>query len=134
MPSGLILTVLAARNFLPNERDDVSFTDMAYAISNVVNFVFCVNNPVDSDEDLTARLTDEQKARYQEAISDLASDTAIAVETDDREEASKLWRRQLGDRFRAVEKDDKANQKKENASKLAAFYVKKSPPKPWGYW
>lgn len=133
MPSGLILTVLAARNFLPNERDDLSFADTAYAISNAVNFVFCVYNPVDSDEDLTARLTDEQKARFQEAISNLASDAAIAVDADAREEASKLWRRQLGDRFPAVEKDDNANHKKKDASKLAALYVTKNPPKPWGH-
>lgn len=133
MPSGLILTVLAARNFLPNERDDVSFADTACAISSAVNFVFCVYNPVDSYEDLTARLTDEQKARFQEVISELASDAAIAVDADDREEAYKLWKRQLGDRFPAVEKDDNAKQKKEDAGKIAAFYATKNPPKPWGH-
>lgn len=133
MPSGLILTVLATQNFRADERDDVSLADIANAISNAVNPVFCVYNPIDSDEELTARLTDEQKVHFQKAISDLASDAAKAIDTDDREEASKLWRKQLGDRFPAVEKDDRADQTLEDAAKLAAFHVAKNPAKPWGY-
>ena len=133
MPSGLILTVLATQNFRVDERDDVSLTKTASAISNAVSHVFCVYNPVDSEEELTARLTDEQKVRFQEAISDLASDSANAIDTDDLEEASKLWRRQLGDRFPVVEVKNKGNQKKEDAAKLAAFYGAKNPAKPWGY-
>ena len=133
MPSGLILTVLAAQNFRTDERDDVSLSDTANAVSNAVNPVFCVYNPVDTEEELTARLTDEQKVRFQEAISDLASDAVEAIETDDREEASKLWRRQLGDRFPAVEEEDKADQKPEDAAKLSGFYVAKKPAKPWGH-
>ena len=133
MPSGLLLTVLAAQNFLADDRDDMSLAQTANAISNAVNPVFRVYNPVDNNEELTARLTDEQKARFQEAISDLASDGAATIDTDDREEASTLWRRQLGDRFPAVEEEDKANQKREDAVKLSAFYVAKKPAKPWGY-
>lgn len=133
MPSGLILTVLATQNFRADERDDVSLADIANAISNTVNPVFCVYNPVDSEEELTARLTDEQKVRFQEAILVLASDAAEAIDTDDREEASKLWRRQLGDRFPAVKKEDKVNRKQEDAAKLAAFYGARDPAKPWGH-
>ena len=132
MPSGLILTVLAAQNFRADERDDVSLTYTAMAISNAVNPVFCVYNPVDSEEELTARLTDEQKVRFQEAISDLASDAVEAIETDDIEEASRLWRRQLGDRFPAIEKENKVDKKQEDAAKLAGFYVARKPAKPWG--
>jgi hypothetical protein len=133
MPSGLILTVLAAQNFRADERDDVSLADTATTISNAVNPVFCVSNPVEGDEELTARLADEQKVRFQEAISDLASDAANAIDTDDREESSKLWRRQLGDRFPAIKENDNVDQKQEDATKLAAFYVAKNPAKPWGH-
>ena len=132
MPSGLILTVLAAQYFRADERDDVSITYTAAAISNAVNPVFCVYNPVDSDEELTARLTDEQKVHFQEAISDLASDAVEAFETDDIEEASRLWRRQLGDRFPAIGKNNKVDKKQEDAAKLAGFYVARKPAKPWG--
>lgn len=133
MPSGLILTVIATQNFRSDGRDDVSLAETANAISNVVSPVFCVYNPVDSEEELTARLTEEQKIRFQEAVSDLASDAAGAIDTDDREEASRLWRKQLGARFPAIEKDNNIDQKKADTAKLAAFYVAKNPAKPWGY-
>ena len=133
MPSGLILTVLTAQNFRADDRDDISLSNTANAIMNAVNPIFCVYNPVDSEEELTARLTDEQKARFQDAISDLASDAADAIDTDDREVASKHWRKQLGDRFPTVKNDDKSAQRKEDAGKVAAFYAAKNPAKPWGY-
>lgn len=134
MPSGLILTVLAAQNFHTDDRDDVSLADTAKSISGSVHPVFCVYNPVDSDEELTARLTNEQKLRFQEAISDLTYDGAKAVETHDRHEASKLWRKQFGDRFSVIEKGaDEVEQKQRDAAKLASFYIAKNPPKPWGY-
>lgn len=134
MPSGLILTVLAAQNFHTDDRDDVSLADTVKSISGSVHPVFCVYNPVDSDEELTARLTNEQNLRFQEAISDLTYDGAKAVDIDDRNEASKIWRKQLGDRFPVIEKDaDKIEQKQRDAAKLASFYVAKNPPKPWGY-
>lgn len=133
MPSGLILTVLAAQNFHSNKRDDVSLAETARTISDTANLVFCVYNPVDGEEQLTVRLTDDQKARFQEAVSDLASDAFGAIETDDREEASKIWRKEFGDRFPAIEEDDKVDQKKEDAAKLVTVYVKKNPMKPWGY-
>lgn len=133
MPSGLILTVLAVQNFCPNERDDVALADTANAIANAVNPIFCVYNPVDYTEELTARLTDAQKDRFQTAISALASDATGAIDTNDQAEASKLWRKQLGDRFPAVEKENDANQKKAVTTKLAAVYAAKNPAKPWGY-
>ncbi|MBW1706282.1 MAG: hypothetical protein JRJ86_14115 [Deltaproteobacteria bacterium] len=132
MPSGLLLTVLAGQNLRIDEREDVSLSDTAYAISNMVYPVFCVYNPVDSEEELTARLTDEQKIRFQEAISDLASEAALAIRTDDREEASKLWRKQLGDRFPASEKAVHISQQQKDVAKLSTVYVAKNPPKPWG--
>jgi len=133
MTNGLILTVLATRHFKSNEKDDVSFAGAVYSISNTLNFVSSVYNPVDNNEDLTSRLTDAQKARFQEAVSDLDSDAEIAVAANDREQASKLWRGQFGDRFPAGQKKNGAKQKQEDATKLAALYVKKNPSKPWGY-
>ncbi len=133
MLSGLILTVLATQNFHTDDRDDVSLADTAKFISISVHPVFCVYNPVDPDEELSARLTDEQKLRFQEAISELAYDSAKAVETHDRYEASKLWRKQFSDRFSVIEKGDEIEQKQRNAAKLASFFVAKNPPKPWGY-
>lgn len=132
MPSGLILTVLATQNFRADQRDDASLANTARAISNAVNPAFYLLNPVDLNEELTARLRSEQKKRFQEAISDLALDAAIAVKADDTEMASALWRKQLGDRFPLTLKDEKASQDLEDVNRLAAFYSAKNPPRPWG--
>ena len=78
-------------------------------------------------------MTDEQKTRFQEAVSDLAADASAAIKTDDREKASKIWRSQLGNRFPAIENRIEVGQNREEAAKVAAFFATKNPPKPWGY-
>ena len=133
MPSGLILTVLVCNSYRADQRDDIAFADTIRAISNAVRFAFCLYNPVDSGEELTARLTEVQKTRFQESISNAADAVAEAIDTDDRHEASKTWRKQFGDRFPAVEKENGSNQKKEATAKLATIYAAQNPSKPWGY-
>lgn len=132
MVNGLILTVLASNNFYASERDDISLAETVKAISEAVKPVFEVRNPVDVTEKLTDRLTDVQEKRFQDAISDLAKDGADAVAAEDREEAAKLWRRQLGDRFPAVEEEEE-KQNKADAARVAAVCTASNPPKPWGY-
>jgi hypothetical protein len=133
MPSGLILTVLASNHFCADERDDIAFANTAGAISNTVESAFYVYNPVDAGEELSARLTEAQKTRFQEAISDAADAAAEAIDTDDSYEAAKIWRKQFGDRFPAVEKENETGQKKEITTRLATVYAAKNPSKPWGY-
>jgi len=131
MPNGLILTVLAANHFRANERDDVALANTLRAIANAVRIIFSVYNPVDASEELTSRLTDQQKSRFQEAIADAADAATEAINIDDRHEASNLWRKQFGDRFPATEKEDDANKKKAITAKLATVYAAKNPSKPW---
>ena len=134
MPSSLVLTVLATQNFRSHENDDVSLANTAKEISDFVGLVFCVYNPVDGTEELTARLSDEEKKRFQEAIADLGKDASKAVNNDSQHKASKLWCAQLGDRFPLVqEEDEDARQRKDDASRLAIFYTPKKPIKPWGW-
>ena len=133
MPSGLILTVLAVENFCPDERDDIALCETAAAISNVVNTVFIVYNPVDSAEELTARLTQNQKERFQDAISEFDDSAVKAIETESAEECSNLWRKQFGDRFPKIERDKNTNHEKQFASTLGIFYTSKNPAKPWGH-
>jgi hypothetical protein len=132
MSTSLILTVLVAQNFRSHERDDVSLADTAKAIFDAVRFGFRVYNPVDGTEELTQRLSDEEKKRFQDAIAELASDAAKAVNAESKKEASKLWQGQLGDRFPLINDDEEEKQKKDNADRLAAFYAPRKPIKPWG--
>jgi hypothetical protein len=104
MPSGLILTVLAANHFQRHEKDDIALTHTFQAILSAVSTIFFVLNPVDINEALTERLTDAQKTRFRVAIKAAAEDTSLAITQEDPHSASKLWRKQLGDRFPLVEK------------------------------
>jgi len=133
MPSGLILTVLVCNYYRCDQRDDIASANTIRAISNSVRFTFCVYNPVDAGEELTVRLTETQKIRFRNAIADAADAVAEAIDTDDRHEASKIWRKQFGNRFPAVEKKNDRSQKKEATAKLATIYAAKNPSKPWGY-
>ena len=132
MTTSLILTVLAAQSFRSHERDDISLADTAKAIFDAIHFAFRVYNPLDGAEELTQRLSDEEKKRFQGAVAELATDAAKAVNTESKEEASKLWQGQLGDRFPLVNDDEEEKQKKDNADRLAAFYSPRKPTKPWG--
>lgn len=133
MPSGLILTVLVSNQYSSDESDDIALANTVNNISNAIKFSFSVYNPVDISEELTARLTEAQKKRFQKAISDAADAAAEAIRIDDRHEASKIWRKQFGDRFPAVEKEDEKHSKKESVTKLAAVYAAQKPSKPWGF-
>ncbi len=133
MPSGLILTVLAAQNFKSHERDDVALTDTIQAISDAVSTAFYVFNPVDISEELTARLTDIQKTRFQDAIKKGAEDANEAVSKKDSHAASKQWRKHLGDRFPLVAKKNDNGTAKHTAASIAAVHARKNPPKPWSW-
>ncbi len=133
MPSGLILTVLAANHFHGHDRDDLALANTIQAISNAVRNTFFVLNPVDIYEELTARLTDKQITRFQDAIRAAAADANESFMVDDDHSASKLWRKQLGDRFPIVEKKENINIQRQVAAGIAAFHASNHPPKPWGW-
>ena len=133
MSNGLILTVLAVDHFYADTRDDICLANTLRTMADSVSAVFSVYNPVDASEELTSRLTYQQKSRFQDAIADAADAAAEAINIDDRYEASNIWRKELGGRFPAVEKEDDANQKKAITARLAAVYGAKNPSKPWGY-
>jgi len=131
MSNGLILTIMAANHFYATTRDDICFANLLRAIADEVSVVFCVYNPVDAAEELTSRLTDQQKNIFQEIVADAADAAAEAIKIEDRHEASNIWRKQFGDRFPAVEKENDINQKKAVTTRLAAVYAAKNPSKPW---
>jgi len=129
--NGLILTVMATNHFYATTRDDICFANILRAIADEVSVVFRVYNPVDAAEELTSRLTDQQKNIFQEIVAGAADAATEAIKIDDRHKASNIWRIQFGDRFPAVEKENDVNQKKAVTTRLAAVYAAKNPSKPW---
>jgi hypothetical protein len=133
MPSGLIITILAANHFRSNEKDDVALTNTIQDISSAMNAACFVLNPVDVSEELTARLNEVQKQRFQVAIKTAADDARKAIDSEDKHDASKHWRKQFGDRFPLVEKAITNGSKTQIAAGIAAFHGRTGPPKPWGW-
>lgn len=103
MPSGLILTVYAVRNFVPDDRDDIALALTFRSMESDIDALVYILNPVDLNEELTVRLTDARKKRFQEAIQDAAIGTNAAVVIEACHKASRLWRKQLGDRFPLIQ-------------------------------
>ncbi|RZB33296.1 MAG: hypothetical protein SRB2_04064 [Desulfobacteraceae bacterium Eth-SRB2] len=68
MSNGLILTIMAANHFYATTRDDICFANILRAIADEVSVVFCVYNPVDAAEELTSRLTDQQKIYFKRSL------------------------------------------------------------------
>ncbi len=105
MPGGSILSVLAAYNFNSHKRDDLAFAKTLEAISNNVRAIVYVPNPVNITDELSARLTETQKTRFQEAVETSEISAKAAILFKDVHEASRLWRKLFGDRFPLTEKN-----------------------------
>lgn len=66
-PSGIALTVLMAENYAPDTRDDKSFRETIRRAYNYLDGFLGVNSitkPVENNNDLLEKLTDEEKATY----------------------------------------------------------------------
>lgn len=100
MPSGIALTVWAARNFVAVEdRDDKCLLELLKSIRNSISFSVICLSPVESYDDLVAKLTDTQKEKFREALSAFITDAEQAIDESNQLAASKLWIKHLGKRF-----------------------------------
>lgn len=102
MPNGLILTVCAVRNFVSDERDDIAWAQTLQSMEYDVDALVYILNPVDINEELSARLTGAQKERFQHAIQGAVADAKKAVECEDKHVAARFWCKQWGDRFPTI--------------------------------
>lgn len=99
MASSVILTVLAAQAYRSDQRDDVSFANMAAIISQRVQSSFVVLNPADQTEDLAKRLTTQEKTRFTQLVGQLTVKAQSALAEQSDEKAAKVWQSEFGERF-----------------------------------
>lgn len=114
MPSGIALSIWAAKNFtLDIDRDDKCLLSMVKAILN--SFFWDVNckSPVEPYDDVISKLSDEQKTNFKNKLKSLRDDAEKAVAEPNQLKASKLWRKHLGDRFK-LGVDDEIDNKLES--------------------
>lgn len=111
MPSGLILSILAAENFYPNERDDISLKETLILIESKLNAAFeCYRPTTPSDEDLLADYNN--KDYFLNLLGHFIDDAKAALEESNKNKSCLLWQKHFGDRFSCglVEDEDEENQ------------------------
>lgn len=99
LPSGLILTILAAESYENRDKDDASFGRTIRNIYQKILNSFVIYNPVDKEEVLSDQLTDTQKEDLKLLISNLLDSANQALGENSKKEACKIWRKEFGDRF-----------------------------------
>lgn len=131
MPSGLILTILAANNFVDYERLDECVYETVKGIYWEIKDQVEIYNPADPNEKISDRLTEQIKRRFQEAVESLVDNLKAAYEKESFAESSKLWNEEFGDRFPVASDPDE--EQKKNIALLAGKYAREKTIKPWGY-
>lgn len=97
--NSFLLTILVANNFEKSDKDDVSFSATSRNIYDSINTSTNISNPVDSDEIVSSRVSESQWSYFKENLSELLNNASTALKNDDKEEASKIWRKEFGERF-----------------------------------
>jgi hypothetical protein len=100
MPSGIIMTILAANNFVLDNRDDISFTATLENIRKTLEKDFVCRRPTTpKGDDLFAAYTNSQKEYFMTALRTFASAARQALDNPNPKEGCIKWQRHLGDRF-----------------------------------
>lgn len=109
-PSGFALTILAANNFKPNERDDVAFRDTVKAILDTLKVNFSCWRPTVPVQDVFADYAKTRKDDFISALERLVSNCDKAADETNYRTSSEHLRKEFGDRF-LLGKDEEVEDK-----------------------
>ncbi len=100
MPSGLAFTVLATKNFVENDRDDISLYETLKAIRSDLILSFKCVMPTSPYDDLFADYDETRKDNFLDQLYEFIEDARLAIYDEEIQlKASKKWKNHLGDRF-----------------------------------
>lgn len=119
MPSGLAMTILAMNNIQFNDRDDIALKFTLMEIQNELKSKFECIVPAKPNDDIFSDFSIERKNNFLVNLDGFVSDAKKAIDEKNQFEASKLWKKHLGDRFpEGEDKDEKSDI--DNIKKTAA--------------
>lgn len=99
-PSGIALAVWAAKKFTElKDRDDKCLLNVLKGIQSDCWWSVTCTSPVEPYDDFTAKLNDDQKSKFKTALKNFIDDAELAIAEENQLEASKYWRKHLGERF-----------------------------------
>ncbi|KAA6345211.1 hypothetical protein EZS27_007187 [termite gut metagenome] len=101
MPCGIIMSILAANNYVANERDDISLRDTLINIKTEleVNGCKCFRPTPKAGEDLFATKTQEEKQYFLNALNEFVTSANQSIENTNPKESCLKWQKHFGDRF-----------------------------------
>lgn len=101
MPPGIIMTILAAENYIPNERDDLSLSYTLDAIKSFLdgNGFKCPRPTTPENEDLFATYSPTKKQYFMDRLIAFINSAKQAIANDSQKDACLKWQGHLGPRF-----------------------------------
>lgn len=116
MPCGLAMTILAMNNHAPHDRDDVSLKNTLIEIERILKYRFQCIVPATPHDDIFKAYSEIRKTNFMNNLSAFIADAKKAVDDENNKQtASLLWRKHLGDRFPIGADED---EKQANAEKI----------------
>lgn len=124
MPNGLILTILATKNIVFDDRDDIAFLNTMRRIQNSLNSSFVCYRPTTPLEDLLADYSETRKNYFLDRLSSFICSGEKALKEINQEDAGQIWQRHFDERFGQSDKEVKSY-----ASNVILKW--NEPPRPW---
>lgn len=117
MPSGLIFTILATKNIVFNDRDDVAFLETMRLIRSSLYVSFECERPTTPHEDLLADYSPTRQKYLLERLSSFIRSGEQALAENNQKDACQKWKRHFGERFPCnLAEDELENAKQFEAS------------------
>ena len=129
MPSGLAMTILAANakdKIVLNDRDDITLRDILKEIKKALDIKFECVVPAVPGDDLFSDYDSSRKSNFLKAVDEFIEDADKALKEENELKSSKLWRKNLGERF--PEGEDKVQENNSSASKTISTGAATSNP------
>tara|TARA_R110001592_G_scaffold4107_4_gene23010 strand:- start:1728 stop:2669 length:942 start_codon:yes stop_codon:yes gene_type:complete len=111
MPSGLCMTILLEKNCQYDDRDDLCLKKTLIALKRDLDLGWFCYMPTHPKDDLFLKYDDTFKSNFLSALQSFIDDATEAINTEDKEKASKLWRKHLGGRFPEYKSSNKNHSK-----------------------
>lgn len=102
MPTGCILTMLAAEHYQSNERDDVALKDLLVSMYDKLSKddgFHCYRPTFPKDEDLFANYSDTRKKNFLDELKSFKEDAVKAINNTNPHEGCLKWQKHFGNRF-----------------------------------
>lgn len=102
MPSGCIMTMLAEKHYVSDDRDDVSMQKILTAIYDELSVddgFHCYRPTFPNNEDLFDNYSEKRKNDFLSELRTFKNDAEKAIESKNQYNACVRWQKHLGDRF-----------------------------------